>query len=80
MESLHSAARNDEKCSPCSVSNPQISISVYKKNHIHLSKYYTSVLLMGFRAGKGTTENAFNFTFSDVEAIGGYVLYTPMKA
>lgn len=35
---------------------------------------------MGFRGGKGTREKAFNFTFSDGEVIGGYVLCTPMKA
>lgn len=35
---------------------------------------------MGFRGGKGRTGNALNFTFSDVKAIGGYVLHTPMKA
>lgn len=44
----------------------------------YYSKDYTPVLLV-FGRGKGTA-NARNFTFSDVEAIGVYVLYKPIKA
>lgn len=59
---------------PCSLfPNPQILVSVYKKNSIVL------FLPNGLKGGKEITENGFNFTFLDVEVIGGYVLYTPIK-
>lgn len=74
VKSLNSAPQNDEKNPLCSLfPKPQISISVYKKNNIVL------FLPSGFKGGKKITENGFNFTFLDVEVIGGYVLYTPIK-
>lgn len=41
-----------------------------------MPRYFPGAL----REAKEQQKMLFNFTFSDVEVIGGYVLYTPMRA